>query len=141
LVLDASVALSWFFEDQATRATDAVFRRVMTEGAAAPSVWPWEVANVLVKRARSARLPADLPMADAKVLGVLLAQSKVVIDPAGGDAFTHAMALAIRHTLSSYDAAYLELALRLGLPLATLDRALIRAAQAEGVAVLPGPET
>jgi predicted nucleic acid-binding protein len=134
LVVDASLALSWVFADEATALTDAIGARVAAEGAAVPWLWHLEVANVLLLAERRGRLApgqAEAKLADLAAMGIE--------EQAGGQATAEILALARKHSLSSYDAAYLSLALARGAELGTLDRSLAAAALAEGLAVLPGP--
>lgn len=131
LVLDASMAVAWCFEDETTPFTEAVFDK-LTSGtqAVAPALWPYEVANSLAVAERRKRI--DLS-GIAQFLE-RLAKFPISIDPADPRrAFGQVLSLAREHALSVYDAAYLELAARLGLPLATLDRNLLTAAKAAGV--------
>lgn len=125
LVLDASMTIAWLFDDEHTEAAHRVLRRVVAEGAAVPSLWRLEVANMLHNAARRGR--CDEPFVDRSL--DRLRHLAISID---GETDEHAWgatrALAREHDLTLYDAAYLELALRLGQPLATCDQALIRAA-------------
>ena len=133
LVLDASVALAFLYRDEAGALPDRIFRQVAASRAVVPSLWRLEVANALnagVRRKRIDRAFRDAALAD---LGAL----QIVVDhETDGQAWTGILALADRHGLSVYDAAYLELAGRLGLPLASLDAELVAAAREAGVAVL-----
>jgi predicted nucleic acid-binding protein len=132
-VVDASITLAWFYLDERTSATDALLSRAAVEGAWAPSHWPLEVANTLLQGVRRRR--HDQALRDAAL--VTLASLPVAIDPETGTrAWAESLDLATRHALTIYDACYLELALRRTLPLATLDRELRRAAEAEGVPLL-----
>ena len=118
LVIDASITLAWFFEDEATQAADRVLRRVTDESAVVPSFWRFEVANVLQSAVRRRR--ADDAFRD-RVLSHL-ARLAIVTDEASEiRAWSATVQLAQRHLLTVYDAAYLELAQRRRLPLATLD--------------------
>jgi predicted nucleic acid-binding protein len=132
-VLDASIALAWCFADEATPATDALLDRLAEEEAVAPGLWRIEVANALVMAERRGRLSvAGL----TRSVG-LLQQLAVAIDPEGsGRAFRELLDLARSERLTVYDAAYIELALRLGLPLASKDDKLRRAAAGLGLTVL-----
>jgi predicted nucleic acid-binding protein len=132
-VLDASIALAWCFADEATPATDALLDRLAEEEAVAPGLWRIEVANALAMAERRGRLSvAGL----TRSVG-LLQQLAVAIDPEGSErAFRELLDLARSERLTVYDAAYLELALRLGLPLASKDHKLRRAAARLGLAVL-----
>ena len=111
-------------------AADDVLRQVTETGAVAPSLWRLEVANALQAAIRRKRIDAafrDASIADLRLL-------KVVIDgEADHRAWTTTLELAERWRLTLYDAAYLELAQRLGLPLATLDQELRVAAEALGL--------
>jgi predicted nucleic acid-binding protein len=133
LVIDSSAALAWVFREERSAAIVEVFERVISGGAWVPSLWRLEVANVLEMAVRRGRVDAAFRDATLKDLGLL---------PIRADAETerHAwgatLRLAERHRLTVYDAAYLELAMRRGLPLASLDGELRGAAEAEGVVVL-----
>ncbi len=132
-VLDASVTLAWFYGDEWSAERDALLSRVAVEGAWAPSHWPLEVANTLLQGVRRGRY--DARMRDAALAN--LAALPIAIDPETSTrAWAEALDLAARHALTVYDACYLELAMRRGLPLATMDRALRVAAEAEGVPLL-----
>ena len=132
-VLDASVALAWCFADEATPATDVLLDRLADEDAVAPALWGLEVANALTMAERRGRLSvAGLTRSVS-----LLQRLAVAIDPEGSDrAFREVLDLARSERLTVYDAAYLELALRLGLPLASKDAKLRKAATGLGVALL-----
>lgn len=134
-VLDASVALSWCFEDERSEDALRVLESLRSSEAVTASLWPLEVANGLLTAQRRGRLEP----ARATRLGRMLLSLPIVVDPvARGRAFAATTALARAHGLTSYDAAYLELAVRLGLPLATLDGPLADAARAEGVERVEG---
>jgi predicted nucleic acid-binding protein len=136
-VLDASVALTFFLQTEASAASDALLQRFWREGAVVPDFWAMEVANGILKAARRERIDSATTMAELALLESMVDASDVA--SAHRVRRERADDLALRHALSSYDATYLVLALDRGLPLATLDRALIRAAGSEGVAVLPDP--
>jgi predicted nucleic acid-binding protein len=134
LVLDNSVALAWCFEDEQTPPIMALLDRVAESGAVAPLLWPLEAQNGLLSAERRRRLDAARRAEMARLLRAL----PIALDhETAAQAWTDTAALAARHGLSVYDAAYLELALRRGLPLATTDGALRAAATAAGVALLP----
>ncbi len=133
LVLDASVTVAWIDPSETTAAIRFVFDRIAESSAWVPGLWRLEIANVLEMRVRRGRNDSDfrdVTLADLALLPIRL------------DLETHNRAwgatvkLAARHRLTVYDAAYLELALRRGLPLATLDRELREAARAEQVELL-----
>ena len=132
-VVDASVALSWCFQDEQTPAGVALLDRVVAEGAFAPQLWPLETLNGLLTAERRGRIDAVL----RRRLVNLLASFPISIDGETSErAWIGTAMLAERHGLTAYDAAYLELALRRSLPLATRDNALIAAANAEGSPVV-----
>jgi len=134
-VLDSSVALSWCFEDERTPATAALLNQVAESGATAPSLWPLEVLNGLTMAERRGRLDEER----RQRLGDFLHQLPVSLDhDTASQAWTVTLRLAARFRLTLYDAAYLELAQRLSLPLATLDQELRAAAEALGVTRLGG---
>ena len=129
-VLDGSIALAWYFKDEANRYADAVAARFPLARAAVPQIWPLEVANAVLmgeRRQRSTEAQA------AKWLTYLGFLPIIVDDETNDRAWGEVLSLARGHRLSAYDAAYLELALRRGLPLATLDDKLKAAASAAGV--------
>lgn len=132
-MLDNSVALAWCFEDEQTPATDAILDRLVREGATAPQLWPLEALNGLLTAERRGRIGRD----DRLRLASLLADLPITIDAeTAARTWTATARLAEAHRLTAYDAAYLELALRENLPLATRDAALAAAAGAVGVGVL-----
>ncbi len=133
LALDASMAVAWLFEDERTEATVAVLRRVATEGAVVPSLWRLEVANVLEVAARRGR--CDRPHID-RSLGRLGALPITTDDETDSRAWAETLVLAREAGLTLYDAAYLDLALRRRLALATRDAALVVAARERGLEVL-----
>jgi len=135
LVIDSSITLAWFFEDERSAAADAVLHQVTESGAVAPAHWRLEVANALQIAVRRKRITAafrDASIADLRSL-------EIAIDPeTDHQAWTATLRLAERYRLTLYDAAYLELARRRGLPLATLDQELRAAGSALGVSLLGG---
>ena len=130
-VLDASVTLAWCFEDEATAETDELLARLRTSRVIVPPIWVVEIANALTVGQRRGRLVE----AKAVLFASTLQSLPVEIVPAPPVASI--MTVATTHGLSAYDAAYLELAERTGLPLAALDGRLRAAADASGVQVLP----
>lgn len=133
-VLDCSVAVAWCIEDEAAAETDALMERAASEGALAPGLWPLELGNVLLQAVRRRRLEAAQAMARLELLRRLPIR---IDDTTAERAWREILALARSESLTTYDAAYLELALRLGLPLATRDRELRQAAERNGVELLP----
>ncbi|HEV2099725.1 MAG TPA: type II toxin-antitoxin system VapC family toxin [Stellaceae bacterium] len=134
-VLDNSVALTWCFEDERTPVTMALLEQVGESGALAPMLWPLEALNGLLVAERRGRLDA----ARRHILASFLAALPIKLDQeTPNQAWTATAELAERFNLSSYDAAYLELAYRRNLPLASLDGDLRVAARALGLAILGG---
>lgn len=135
LVLDASVALSWAFDDEGGDVAPAVLRRLRSDEAVVPPIWPLEIANALVVAERKGRLT---PARSARFTRLLLALP-IALEPAErGRGLETNLHLARARGLSAYDASYLDLAMRYGIPLATLDGPLREAAEAEGVEILHG---
>ena len=133
LVIDSSITLAWFFEDERSVAAEAVLRQVTESGAVAPSLWRLEVANALQMAVRRKRI--DTAFRDASLAD--LSALEIAIDAeTDRQAWTATLQLAERCRLTLYDAAYLELAQRLSLPLATLDQELRVAGKAIGVPLL-----
>lgn len=129
-VLDCSVTMAWVFPDEATEATDQLRDSLVESRAFVPSLWPVEVGNVLLVATRRNRIHVD----DWREIRASLEALPIEIDPVTTSrAWGSSLELARTHQLSVYDAMYLELAMRLQLPLATLDRALHRAARTVGV--------
>jgi predicted nucleic acid-binding protein len=132
-VVDCSLAMAWLFRDEAKPKTAALLHRLATETALVPALWFIEITNVLAMAERRGRVtPAqsDAFIADLSKLGIERD------DAAPDRAFTYLLALCRTHRLTSYDAIYLDLAIRRSLPLATLDSALRKTAKALGVALL-----
>jgi predicted nucleic acid-binding protein len=125
-VLDASIVLDWALEERRA-AAETARQRLVGDIARVPGVWWFEVRNGLVIAERRRRTSAEMSASFLRQL----AGFPVVIAPIPDE--TALLALARRHRLTVYDAAYLELALREGLELATLDAELVAAARAEGV--------
>jgi predicted nucleic acid-binding protein len=132
-VLDSSVALAWVLPRQQTTRTKALLAQTTEFGALATTLWPIEVANVLLIYERRGQLTTAERMSAIGFYANLPIETD---DQTAARAWGKAFDLALTHTLTVYDAGYLELALRSGLPLATLDQALCRAATALGVPVL-----
>ncbi|MFQ5774095.1 MAG: type II toxin-antitoxin system VapC family toxin [Kiloniellaceae bacterium] len=133
-VLDCSIAVTWCFEDEATPATDALLDRLGGEAAAAPAIWPLELGNVLVMAERRGRISSAKA---AEFLALVEDLSILIDDETPQRALREVLALARAAGLTTYDAAYLELAMRLGVPLATKDAHLRDAAVKLGSPLLP----
>ncbi|HXZ41107.1 MAG TPA: type II toxin-antitoxin system VapC family toxin [Terriglobales bacterium] len=134
LVLDASVAVAWCFEDESAPLAESVLD-LLSAGAETlvPAIWPLEVANALLVAERRKRITT------AQVTGLLQRISKLPITVESmppAHAFEQVLSVARQRELSEYDASYVELALREGLPLATLDAKLRRAARSAGIALV-----
>jgi predicted nucleic acid-binding protein len=133
-VLDNSVALAWCFQDEQTPDLLALLDRVAETGAIAPLLWPLEALNGLLMAERRRRLTSQ----QRATLAALLHDLPITLDDETATrAWTETATLAERFALSLYDAAYLELAHRRRLPLATLDRPLRTAAATLGLPLLP----
>lgn len=132
-VVDCSMAMAWLFHDEATPKTAALLRRLANETALVPAWWFIEVTNVLAMAERKGRITprqSDVFIADLGKLGIERD------DEAPDRAFTHLLALCRTYPLTSYDAIYLDLAIRRSLPLATLDEDLRKAARKLGIGLL-----
>jgi predicted nucleic acid-binding protein len=138
-VLDASVALTWLLQDGSAEDAPYAFEVLQAFGTAqahaeVPITWGLEIANV-VARCEAKRI---LTTAQTSAYLDLLRELPIAADADTYDrAFGTTLELARRYGLSSYDASYLELALRHGLPLASLDRDLQKAAVHAGVKLFP----
>jgi predicted nucleic acid-binding protein len=129
-VLDCSLTMAWFFEDESDPYAEAVEDSLSTASALVPALWPLEVGNALLVGERRKRTT------EAKVttfLGLLKSLPIVIDDETALRAWQECLHLARAHNISVYDASYLELTLRAGLPLASLDARLKAAATAVGV--------
>jgi predicted nucleic acid-binding protein len=135
LVLDSSATLAWIYGDETTEAIRKVFDQVAAEWAAVPALWRLEVANSLTVGIRRGRIDADFRRAALTDLALLDIRADHDTD---SQAWGETLLLADRFRLTVYDAAYLELAQRRVMPLATLDAALARAADALGIPVMGG---
>jgi predicted nucleic acid-binding protein len=134
-VLDCSFAMTWVFKDEAT-VFSSELRKTLGTGSKAfvPPLWRWEVANVILSAERCKRLA----VAEASQHLLLSACLPIQIDDASiGQTWSTTHLLARAHKLTSYDASYLEVAIRRGLALATLDSSLRTAAKNEKVPLLP----
>ncbi|MBC7227691.1 MAG: type II toxin-antitoxin system VapC family toxin [Thermoflexales bacterium] len=132
-VLDASVALAWCFEDEESAEAVEVLERLKRERAIVPALWFLEVGNALLSAERHGHLTPTESAYFLELLRRLPLQAEE-IPPAR--ILGEILSLARVHRLSTYDACYLDLAMRLGLPIATLDEGLRRAAEECGVEVI-----
>src|SRR4051794_37201991 len=131
-VLDNSIVMAWSFEDECDEYADAVLDRLATAGAVAPALWPLEVANALLMGERRKR---STEAETIRWTGILASLPIVIDGETNVHAWSDTLGLARGHDLTAYDAAYLELAIRRSLPLATIDGKLKTAARAVGVAL------
>lgn len=130
-VLDNSVVCGWLLESQASAYTEAVATLLLEEQAHAPQLLHLEYTNVLRTACNRGLMIARQAQEAIQQLSLLpILTDRAMPEPA------QLLALALRHALSAYDAVYLELALRLQLPIATLDTALAEAARISGVGVV-----
>jgi predicted nucleic acid-binding protein len=132
-VVDCSVAMTWLFADEATAQTGQLLRRLAEESALVPAFWFIEVTNVMALAERKRRITPVQSDAFIVYLGKLDIQSDL---EGPSRAFQHVLPLCRAYQLTSYDALYLDLALRQNLPLATLDEPLRKAAKKLGLGLL-----
>ena len=132
-VIDTSVVMSWCFKDEINRYADVVLDLLEEATAFAPSIWPLEVGNVLLAAERRKRLSE----ADSVRFVTLLSELPIIVEQEPPQRMIHEiLALAREHKLSSYDASYLDLAMRKGLSIATIDKNLIAAAKRSRVPII-----
>jgi len=132
--IDSSIALTWCFEDEASPETDALFDRVRNDGAVVPPLWYLELGNVLLQAEKHGRISA----ADVAIRLQLIADLPISVDQeTTARAWHEILTLARTERLTTYDATYLELALRRDVPLLTRDNELSAAARRLRVTVLP----
>jgi predicted nucleic acid-binding protein len=129
-VLDCSLTMAWCFDDEATPYTDSIRDKLSEVRAVVPTLWPIEVANATIVGERRKRLDEAR---SSRFLSLLSSLPIIVDEETATRAWADTMHLARAYNLSVYDATYLELAIRRGLPLACLDGKLKTAAQAVGV--------
>lgn len=125
-VVDNSVVMTWCFQDQVDPYAEAVLDSLTEAGAVVPAIWPSEVINVLLVAERNGRLHE----ADSVRFVSLLGQLPIMVDRSWPERLMKdLLAIGRTHNLSGYDTAYLELAMRQGLPIATIDQRLLEAAR------------
>ena len=131
-VLDNTVTMAWGFTDEATEFTETLLRRLsnLTDIAIVPALWLYEVVNVTELAVRKGRITAEKADAFLESLADLPIE---IENPALPQMFVSVRALVGQYKLTAYDASYLELAIRHNLPIASSDKALVKAAQAAGV--------
>ena len=132
-VVDNSIVMTWCFKDEADPYADAVLKSLTDNEAIVPAIWPLEVVNVLLVAERRKRLHES----DSIRFLSLLSQLPIYVERTWPEKMmTQLLALGRDNSLSSYDAAYLELAMRQGLSIATLDSKLLKAAERVRVPIL-----
>lgn len=132
-VIDNSVVMTWCFQDEVVPYADAVLDKLTEATALVPAIWPLEVINVLLVAEHKNRLY----VADSTRFLSLLARLPIVVDRSWPERMMKdLLALGRTYSLSSYDTAYLELAMRQGLPIATLDKKLLEAARQVDIPIL-----
>lgn len=132
-IVDASVVFAWQFPDEESALSEMVADRLLDEGAIVPVHWVAEIANGFAMAVRRGRMSAEYR---SGALDRLKNMSIEVDKDSAKRLWTDTQLLCDKHKLTAYDASYLEMALRLRLPLASLDKALVRAAHAEGVSII-----
>jgi predicted nucleic acid-binding protein len=135
IVIDASVALAWCFPDEASDYADGVLVALEDRTAIAPAIWSVEIANALIVGERRKRIR---PPEVRRFVELLKSLSILEDGQPFADIVSNVLPLAREHDLSAYDAAYLDVAVRHGAPLATLDAALQKAARAAGIKIFRG---
>ena len=132
-VIDNSVVMAWCFKDEISRYSDHILDSLEVSTGFVPSIWPLEVSNVLLSAERKKRISE----ADSARFIALLAELPIIVEQESPERMIKDIfALARKHKLSSYDASYLDLAMRKGLPIATLDKNLLAAAKQSKVPIL-----
>ncbi|MBW2670457.1 MAG: type II toxin-antitoxin system VapC family toxin [Deltaproteobacteria bacterium] len=132
-VIDNSVVMTWCFKDETSQYADLVLDRLEVSDGFVPSIWPLEVCNVLLVAERKNRIGE----ADSARFIALLSELPIIVEQEPPERMImEIFALARKHKLSSYDASYLDLAMRKGLPIATLDKNLIAAAKRSKLPIL-----
>ncbi|MEA3410663.1 MAG: type II toxin-antitoxin system VapC family toxin, partial [Pseudomonadota bacterium] len=132
-VLDCSMTMAWVFPDEASEFTDSLRESLLKDHAVVPAIWRIEVGNVLLVATRRGRISSD----DWPRIRDNLEALPIDVDPEScGRVLESVLPIAYERKLSVYDAMYLEIALRRGLPLATLDKELGAAGKKARVEVL-----
>lgn len=134
-VIDNSVVMTWCFKDEISQYADNILDKLEDSTGFVPSIWPLEVCNVLLVAERKKRIGEA---GTARFIALLTELPIKVEQEPSERMFKEIFALARKHKLSSYDASYLDLAMRKGLPIATLDKNLLAAAKRSKVQVLSG---
>lgn len=131
-VIDTSIVMTWCFRDETSQYAEHILDRLETRTGLVPSIWPLEVCNVLLTAERKRRLA----QADSARFIALLNGLPILVEQEPPERMMREIfALTREHQLSSYDASYLDLAMHKGLPLATLDKNLVKTAKRSGVTI------
>lgn len=134
-VVDNSVVMAWCFKDETSQYADRILGRLELSTGFVPSIWPLEVCNVLLVAERRKRIGE----AGSTRFITLLSELPIIVEQEQPERMIKEIfALARKHKLSSYDASYLDLAMRKGLPIATQDKNLLAAAKRSKVSILRG---
>lgn len=134
-IVDNSVVMAWCFKDEEGQYADLILNKLEGACAFVPSIWPLEVSNVLLVAERKKRIGE----ADSTRFIALLTELPIIVDQESPERMMgEIFALARKHNISSYDASYLDLAMRKGLPIATLDKNLLATAKRSKVPILKG---
>jgi len=137
-VLDTSIALKWFLEDESDRAYSLAILDGITNDvylSVVPWLWFYEIESTILVQVRRRRIVFEKAVDYLKIID----EMAIDIDPPASSSILQLPHLAQAHNLTGYDAAFLELAMRLQLPLATNDQALVRAAANTKVELLKPP--
>ena len=132
IVIDTSLTMAWCYDDEKTERSEALRERVGRSGAVVPAQWPIEVQNSLRVGERRGRVSP----AEVQTFIAVIRAAPVEVDVRSLSTFGDLLLLSRQHSVSPYDAAYIELALRRGLALATRDANMARGARALGVMLL-----
>ena len=129
-VVDNSVVLSWVFEDEHSKVSQSILNELFKNQAYVPSLWPFELANALYVAEKRGRIKE----ADSMTFIKNLKDLPICIENNNFDNITKdILALSRKHSITVYDASYVELALRKNLPLITFNKELIVAAKKIGL--------
>jgi predicted nucleic acid-binding protein len=132
-VLDCSITMAWLFSDESTSHTEYILQLLDSAQAVVPTIWPLEVANVLALAVKNKRVTA----LEASSFVDALSSLPIYVDESTTVRAMHSIyTLATRESLTIYDASYLELALRENIPIATLDKDLLKASKALKIKIL-----
>ncbi|MCZ7626503.1 MAG: VapC toxin family PIN domain ribonuclease [Candidatus Methylomirabilota bacterium] len=136
IVVDASVALAWCFPDEASEYADAVLVALEGQRMLVPAVWPLEITNAVIVAERRKRIsPSEIRRFVELLEGLTIHEDSLPV----ARSVSNILPLARQYGLSAYDTAYLDVAIRHGAPLATLDTGLAKASRKAGIELLPGP--